>query len=61
LPRPVRRLRKVLGNLDQGLQDVNRLVVNVDGQVRDVMPEVKKTLGTLDRALRDADTSHGNL
>jgi paraquat-inducible protein B len=45
-------LRKVLGTLDQGLQDVNRMVTRVDGEI---VPEVKKTLGTLDRALQDAD------
>ena len=43
-----RDLRKVLGNLD-------RMVVNVDGQVQELVPELKKTLGTLDLALRDVD------
>jgi paraquat-inducible protein B len=47
-----RDLRKVLGTLDQGLQDVNRMVVRVDGEI---LPEVKKTLGTLDQALQNAD------
>ena len=47
-----RDVRKVLGTLDQSLQDVNRMVTRVDGEI---MPELKKTLGTLDLALRDAD------
>jgi paraquat-inducible protein B len=47
-----RDLKKVLGTLDQTLQDVNRMVTRVDGEV---VPEVKKTLGTLDRTLQDAD------
>jgi paraquat-inducible protein B len=47
-----RDLRKVLGTLDQGLQDVNRMVNRVDGEI---VPDVKKTLGTLDRTLEDAD------
>jgi len=45
-------VKKALGTLDQALQNVNRMVTRVDGEV---VPEVKKTLGTLDRALQDAD------
>jgi paraquat-inducible protein B len=47
-----RDVKKVLATLDQGLQDVTRMVNRVDGEV---VPEVKKTLGTLDRTLQDAD------
>ena len=50
-----RDLRKVLASLDQGLKDVNGMVVNVDGEVRKVMPEVKKTLATLDQSLQNAN------
>ncbi len=50
-----RDVRKVLGGIDKGLQDVNRLVVNVDGQVKEVIPDLKRTLGTLDQALHNAD------
>ena len=39
-----RDVRKVLASLDQSLKDVNGMVVNVDGEVRKVMPDVKKTL-----------------
>ena len=31
------------------------MVVNVDGEIRQLMPEVKKTLGSLDRTLQNAD------
>ncbi|HWU38891.1 MAG TPA: MlaD family protein, partial [Candidatus Acidoferrum sp.] len=48
-------VRKVLMTLDQGLKDANRMVVNVDGQVQEVVPELKKTLASLDQALRQAD------
>ena len=50
-----RDLRKVLASLDQGLKDVNGMVVNVDGEVRQIMPEVKKTLATLDQSLQNAN------
>jgi paraquat-inducible protein B len=50
-----RDLRKVLGTLDQGLKDVNGMVVNVDGEIRRLMPEVKKALGSLDRSLQNAN------
>ncbi|HWT83049.1 MAG TPA: hypothetical protein VN648_30070, partial [Candidatus Methylomirabilis sp.] len=47
-----RDLKKVLETLDLTLQDVNKMVVRVDGEV---VPDVKKTLGTLDQALQNAD------
>ena len=51
-----RDVRKVLASLDQGLQDVNGMVVNVDGRgPKEVMPEVKKTLATLDQSLQNAN------
>ncbi len=50
-----RDLKKVLGTVDQAVKDVNRMVVNVDGNIQELMPEVKKTLANLDRALGSAD------
>ncbi|HWT80087.1 MAG TPA: MlaD family protein, partial [Candidatus Methylomirabilis sp.] len=45
-------MKKVLESLDRTLEDVNKMVARVDGEV---VPDVKKTLGTLDQTLQDAD------